>query len=323
MEVEMKRMLAIVLGVLAAAVLSGCGGGNEGQPQPRVLAQRTVQAAAAVDYHEVVQQLYVAYFGRPADTGGLANFSAQMAALGAPVGIQDLDFAYTNNVSVRALIDSFGNSEESAALYSGDNDVFVTAIYANVLNRVPDAEGKAFWLSALNSGGLTRARASFTIMAAALVNSSAQGLLDAQLVRNRIAVARAFTNALDSQAEVDAYSGNAAAATVRAMLAGVTASSDPNAYAGIIDSLIVQLQAAAVPSFDTVRSVVQARCLACHAGISAPLGVRLDSDSGIRNRAADIHLQVVVLRAMPLGNQTGMTDAERDIIRRWFEGGAP
>ena len=34
----MNRMLAIVLGVLAAAVLSGCGGGNEGQPQPRVLA---------------------------------------------------------------------------------------------------------------------------------------------------------------------------------------------------------------------------------------------------------------------------------------------
>jgi hypothetical protein len=173
----MKRMLAMVLGALAAGLLSGCGGGNEAQPQLRALAQRTVQAAAAVDYQEVVQQLYVAYFGRPADTGGLANFTAQMEVLGAPVGIQDLDFAYTNNANVRALIDSFGNSAESAALYSGDNEVFVTAIYANVLNRVPDAEGKAFWLSALNSGGLTRARASFTIMAAALVNGSAQGLL--------------------------------------------------------------------------------------------------------------------------------------------------
>lgn len=319
----MKHMLAFMLSSLVAFLLSGCGGGNEAQPQPRVLAEQTVQAAAAVDYHEVVQQLYVAYFGRPADTGGLANFSAQMEALGAPVGIQDLDFAYNNNAGVRALIDSFGNSEESAALYSGDNDVFITAIYANVLNRTPDAEGKAFWLNALNSGSLTRARASFSIMAGALVNGSPQGLLDAQLVRNRIAVARAFTSALDSQAETDAYNGYAAAATARAMLAGVTAASDPHAYASVIDSTIAQLVAAAVPTFDTVRSIIQARCLACHAGAAAPLGVRLDSDSGIRNRAADIYLQVVVLRAMPLGNQTGMTDAERELIRRWFEGGTP
>lgn len=320
----MQSILAILLSCLAAALLAGCGGGNE-HPAPgaRTAAHGAPQGAPAIDYQEVVQQLYVAYFGRAADTGGLANFTAQMEALGAPVAIQDLNFAYTNNASVRALIDSFGNSAESAALYSGDNEAFLIAIYANVLNRVPDAEGKAYWLAALNGGGLTRARASFTIMAGALINTSAQGLLDAQLVRNRIAVARAFTSALDTQAEAGAYSGDAAAAAVRGMLAGVTAASDPNAYGPIIDATIAQLLAAAVPSFDTVRGIVQARCLACHAGAGAPNGVRLDSDAGIRNRAPDIYLQVVVLQAMPLGNQTGMTNAERDIIKRWFEGGTP
>jgi uncharacterized membrane protein len=30
--------------------------------------------------------------------------------------------------------------------------------------------------------------------------------------------------------------------------------------------------------------------------------------------------QVVVNRAMPLGNQTGMTDEERDQIAAWIEG---
>jgi len=30
--------------------------------------------------------------------------------------------------------------------------------------------------------------------------------------------------------------------------------------------------------------------------------------------------QVVVDRAMPLGNQTGMTDEERDRIAAWIEG---
>ncbi|WP_374580497.1 DUF4214 domain-containing protein [Pseudoduganella sp.] len=320
----MKRILAILLSCLAAALLPACGGGNEAPaPGTRLAAHGAVQAAPAIDYQEVVQQLYVAYFGRAADTGGLANFTAQMEGLAAPVDIQDLNFAYTNNASVRALIDSFGNSAESAALYSGDNEVFLNAIYANVLNRVPDAEGKAYWLAALNGGGLTRARASFTIMAGALINTSPQGLLDARLVRNRIAVARAFTSALDTQAKASAYSGNAAAAAVRSMLAGVTADSDPNAYGPVIDATIAQLLASAVPSFDTVRGIIQARCLACHAGAGAPSGVRLDSDAGIRNRAPDIYLQVVVLRAMPLGNQTGMTDAERDIIKRWFEGGTP
>lgn len=320
----MKRIPAILLGCLAAALLPGCGGGNDSAaPAARTAAHGSVQGAAAIDYQEVVQQLYVAYFGRAADTGGLANFSAQMAGLAAPVGIQDLDAAYNSNAGVRALIDSFGNSAESAALYSGDNEVFINAIYANVLNRAPDAEGKAFWLDALNNGVLTRARASFTIMAAALVNTSQQGLLDARLVRNRIAVARAFTSALDTAAEASAYSGDAAAAAVRSLLAGVTADSDPNAYGANIEAAIAQLLAGAVPSFDTVRGIIQARCLACHVGSGAPNGVRLDTDAGIRNRAPDIYLQVVVLRAMPQGNQTGMTEAERDTIKRWFEGGTP
>lgn len=320
----MKSIPAILLSCLVTALLAGCGGGNEGPASgARLAAHGTLQGAPAIDYQEVVQQLYVAYFGRAADTGGLANFSTQMEGLAAPVGIQDLDAAYNNNASVRALIDSFGNSAESAALYSGDNEVFINAIYANVLNRAPDAEGKAFWLGALNNGVLTRARASFTIMAAALVNSSPQGLQDAQLVRNRIAVARAFTSALDTPTEAHAYSGNAAAAAVRALLADVTAASDPDAYGPIIDAAITQLLSSAVPSFDTVRGIIQARCLACHAGAGAPNGVRLDSDAGIRNRASDIYLQVVVLRAMPQGNQTGMTDAERDTIKRWFEGGTP
>lgn len=321
----MKRMFAILICSLGVAMLPACGGGNDTPAQPaRTMAHgAAVQAAAPIDYQEVVQQLYVAYFGRAADTGGLANFTAQMSGLSAPVGIQQLDAAYAGDSGVRALIDSFGNSAESAALYSGDNDAFINAIYANVLNRAPDAEGKAFWLNALNGGVLTRAKASFSIMAGALVNSSAQGQLDAQLVRNRITMARAFTTALDTTEEANAYSGDAAAATVRTMLAGVTAASDPNTFGATIDATVAQLLASAVPSFDTVRSIIQARCLTCHSGVSAQAGVRLDADSFIRSRAGDIYLQVVQLRAMPQGNATGMTEAERDIIKRWFEGGTP
>lgn len=39
---------------------------------------------AAQDYTAVVQQLYMSYFGRPADFYGLKNFSEQLDAMGAP-----------------------------------------------------------------------------------------------------------------------------------------------------------------------------------------------------------------------------------------------
>ena len=46
--------------------------------QPQLLASVT-----AVDYTTVVQQLYISYFGRAADTGGLTAFMGRLAGLGA------------------------------------------------------------------------------------------------------------------------------------------------------------------------------------------------------------------------------------------------
>jgi uncharacterized membrane protein len=51
--------------------------------------------------------------------------------------------------------------------------------------------------------------------------------------------------------------------------------------------------------------------------------VRLDSASEIGRHAQQIHQQVVVSRLMPLNNATGMTEAERALIARWFAQGAP
>jgi hypothetical protein len=48
---------------------------------------------AAVDYNGVVQQLYVSYFGRPADYFGLQNFTAQLNAIGAPTTFAALNAA--------------------------------------------------------------------------------------------------------------------------------------------------------------------------------------------------------------------------------------
>jgi uncharacterized membrane protein len=88
--------------------------------------------------------------------------------------------------------------------------------------------------------------------------------------------------------------------------------------------------AATVPTFVEVERIVTARCVACHAAspsqpgiVAAPKGVRLDTPDGIRANAALIEAQAVRTRAMPLGNLTGMTDAERAALGAWIAAGAP
>ena len=42
----------------------------------------------------------------------------------------------------------------------------------------------------------------------------------------------------------------------------------------------------------------------------------------IRQQALAIHQQTVLLRQMPMNNATQITEAERDLLRRWFDAGA-
>ncbi len=326
MKNQFKRSTILLSGILLAA----CGGGGDsGQsaPAPKYAAtiQSTVTQQAVTDYFPVVQQLYISYFGRPADASGLQNFSSQLTLLNASSDLQGLTSDYEKNTAIRALIDSFGNSDESKALYSGDDGTFIAAIYQNVLGRAPNAEGKAFWVDAISSGRLTRANASLALTAGALVNTSAQGLLDGKLVRNRQQLGSAFTAALDTQAKSAAYSGKAAAAAARSMLSSIGADSSSTGFQAIVDATIAQLvgtPAPVVPSFAEIRSIISQRCASCHSGASAFGGVRLDSDINIRANAGAIHRSAGNSDAMPLGNITNMTEAEREMIRVWFTSGA-
>ena len=46
----------------------------------------------------------------------------------------------------------------------------------------------------------------------------------------------------------------------------------------------------------------------------------LETVPELRRFAQQIYMQTVQNRAMPLGNQTGMTDDERDALGRWVNG---
>jgi uncharacterized membrane protein len=73
-----------------------------------------------------------------------------------------------------------------------------------------------------------------------------------------------------------------------------------------------------------IAEIVNSRCVACHAGkptqpgfAEAPLGIVLESTDQIEARAERI-AATVQTRYMPIGNLTGMTDAERATVASWY-----
>lgn len=197
---------------------------------------------AAADYAVVVQQLYVAYFGRPADTKGLTDFQNLLNATGVKADIASVEAAYRTSTAVRNAVDAFGNSPESSTLYgNGNNLAFVKAIYANVLNRTPaDADaGLKFWVDALTSGAVTKGNIALSIMAAAKINTSEQGKIDALTVDKKIAVAGNFTVAI---ATLNAtFSGDAATLAARDLLAKVTNTTDATAFQTQVEDCLLSL----------------------------------------------------------------------------------
>jgi len=82
----------------------------------------------------------------------------------------------------------------------------------------------------------------------------------------------------------------------------------------------------AVP-FTQAQAIVQERCVPCHSAHptkvdSAPMGIVFDTPKQIQAQASLIQQVAVLTKVMPLGNQTGMTQAERDTLGHWIEQGA-
>ena len=77
------------------------------------------------------------------------------------------------------------------------------------------------------------------------------------------------------------------------------------------------------PTLAQVQAVVQARCALCHNAEVQNKNVALHTPQLIRQHAQAMVQQASVLKTMPLNNATQMTDAERALIKRWFDAGAP
>ena len=157
---------------------------------------------AASTYFAQVQQLYIAYFGRPADPTGQAYWAANIdAAKG----------------DISAVIAGFSASKESQELFGNKSTIDkVNAIYQNAFGRAPEPAGLAYWVEMLDSGKVSQAQASWTIQQNA-------GPGDAAAVQNKLTAAQAFTAQIDTTAEINGYQGANAAQVARDFLSGVTA----------------------------------------------------------------------------------------------------
>jgi len=84
---------------------------------------------AYLDWLETVQKLYVAYYQRPADPGGLINWAKRIEEIGLE----------------RVLLD-FVQSPESQALYGNKTiEEIIAEVYRSAFNRDPEPEGLNYW----------------------------------------------------------------------------------------------------------------------------------------------------------------------------------
>jgi len=166
---------------------------------------------------DAVQRLYVAYFNRPGDPAGMQHWQSRLPSTAA------------TQAQLESIANNFSGSAEYTSLYAGlSNTAVVNQLYNNLFGRSAETTGLLHWAGQLDNGTITFARLALQL------TYSAQGT-DAAVIANKLAASRAFTDALDTTAEIVGYSGTAAAASARAWLATVsdTASSLTTATAGV------------------------------------------------------------------------------------------
>lgn len=83
-------------------------------------------------------------------------------------------------------------------------------------------------------------------------------------------------------------------------------------------------------SYEAARGVVDRHCVSCHSTHStepafpiAPGGVVFDTAADMQRFAGRIRARAAIELTMPLLNKTGMSEDERELLRRWVDRGAP
>jgi len=74
--------------------------------------------------------------------------------------------------------------------------------------------------------------------------------------------------------------------------------------------------------YQEMQPMLAQRCYMCHGEAVQMKNVRLDTPQALAAHAQAVYQQVVVSKIMPMSNSTNMTEAERGMVKQWFEAGA-
>jgi len=135
----------------------------------------TTTIAATQDSINIAQQMYVAYYGRPGDPGGV-NFWAEK---------------FDASSDLNSVLSNFGNSQEYNDNFGSlSNEELVNGLFQQMFNRDSDSGGLAFYVGRLESGVATLA---------SIAKQIADGSVDSDLValNNKIEVANSFTDRVE------------------------------------------------------------------------------------------------------------------------------
>ena len=149
-----------------------------------------------------VQELYVAYFNRPADTAGLEYWT----------NVVEAQKGATTAVSAAFAAEAEYKSEYPATMSNAD---IVNKVYLNLFGRPAEDAGKAYWADLLDKKAITIDKV------VAQIADGARGT-DAEAYENKVLAATAFTNALDQAYEANGYRGAAANTAAKAFISGIT-----------------------------------------------------------------------------------------------------
>ncbi|PMP88053.1 MAG: hypothetical protein C0173_07900, partial [Desulfurella sp.] len=138
---------------------------------------------------DLVQELYIAAYGRPADPAGLQYWTNVLNQNG-------------NNIG--AIVSNFTNSTEANNLYgtisSSNLPTVLNNIYENLFNRPIDQVGLQYWENTYNQYHMSVGDLAYDIMQGAQ-NS------DVTVINNKIATAQTITNYLASNPNISITQG--------------------------------------------------------------------------------------------------------------------
>ena len=169
-----------------------------------------------------IQQLYIAYFGRPADPAGLDYWVS--------TGISTKNFA-------AAMYAQPEFQQVNAGLSVSQQ---VNALYVNLFGRDADVEGLTYWTQQINTGKIALASIANDLIYAANNSPAPQSVIDKAALNNKTATALTYTSDVrESSASFLAYNPTSTNpwvtgpqfASANAFLDTATATNAPNAAA--------------------------------------------------------------------------------------------